>query len=40
MGDWGWVAMAFVAVYGSLLAYVAWTAYRTHRAAERLRELQ
>jgi hypothetical protein len=39
MSDWGWVALAFAAVYGTLLSYVAWTAIRTRNAARRLREL-
>ena len=39
MSDWGWVALGFVAVYGLLASYVAWTAWRVRKAAEQLRRL-
>jgi hypothetical protein len=39
MSDWGWVALAFSVVYGTLISYVAWTAWRVRRASKRLQEL-
>ena len=39
MSDWGWVALAYAAVFGTLVSYVGWMAWRVRRANERLRQL-
>jgi len=39
MSNWGWVALGFSTVYGLLISYVGWTAWRVQRANERLRKL-
>jgi len=36
MSDWGWVAIAYVLVYGGLISYVASLVTRTRRAKDEL----
>jgi len=33
MSDWGWVTLAYGAVYGTLAGYAVWLAVRRGRAA-------
>ena len=40
MGDWGWVALAYVVAYGSLAVYIATLTARLRATRERLEELQ
>ncbi len=39
MSDWGWVLFAYATVYGAIMSYSLWTAWRTRRAATRLDSL-
>jgi D-alanyl-lipoteichoic acid acyltransferase DltB (MBOAT superfamily) len=36
MSDWGWVTVAYVLVYGGLIAYVISLVTRTRRAKDEL----
>lgn len=39
MSNWGWVALGFGVVYGVMISYAGWLAWRVRRATDRLRRL-
>jgi hypothetical protein len=39
MSSWGWVALGFSTVYGVMILYIGWLAWRVRKANERLRRL-
>ena len=38
--QWGWVALGYAVMYGSLASYVGWITFRVRRARRHLQELQ